>query len=413
MRAAVVGWVITAMAATAGATQPADLPIVEIRVHGNHATPDAEVLTVSGLKVGDAASDLNLDAAKTRLEASGRFASVAVRRLARSIDDPSDIMVMLLVEEVAGAVQDLPRPGWLRQVAAGLMWQPVLRYDEGFGFTYGVQPALADLFGRDSRVLVPLTWGGERRAGLELHRGFASPVVSRISATGDVRRTEHPAFDVIEQRTGVRARAERSFGSSLRVGAAAGHDRVHFGDDRGEVSSYAADLVLDTRLDPAFPRNAVWGRAELARLDVATGVRRRHTVDAHAAVGLMAGSALTVSAFQVSASGARPAYEQAFIGGGPSLRGYRRGYRAADNAAGASASLAMPVGSPLDVARLGVRLFADWAGVYEAGTSWRDAGYDRGIGAGVFAQAAAFTTGVDVARGNGQWRLHFRMGTKF
>ena len=238
MRAAVVGWVLTAMAATAGATQPADLPIVEIRVHGNHATPDAEVLTVSGLKVGDAASDPNLDAARTRLEASGRFASVAVRRLARSIDDPSDIMVMLLVEEVAGASQDLPRPGWLRQVAAGLMWQPVLRYDEGYGFTYGVQPALADLFGPDSRVMVPLTWGGERRAGLELHRGFAGPVVSRVAATGDVRRTEHPAFDVIEQRTGVRARAERSLGSSLRVGAAAGHDRVRFGDDRGEVTSY-------------------------------------------------------------------------------------------------------------------------------------------------------------------------------
>lgn len=401
------------MAATAGATQPADPPIVEIRVHGNHATPDADVLGVSGLKVGDAASDPNLDAAKARLEASGRFASVAVRRLARSIDDPSDIMVMLLVEEVAGASQDLPRPGWLRQVAAGLMWQPVLRYEEGYAFTYGLHPALADLFGHDSRVLVPLTWGGERRAGLELQRGFAGPVVSRVAAAAEVRRTGHPAFDVIEQRTSARARAERSLGSNLRVGAAAGHDRVRFGDDRGEVTSYAADLVLDTRLDPAFPRNALWGRAELARLDVATGVRRRHTIDAHVAVGLMAGSALTVSAFQVSASGALPAYEQAFIGGGPSLRGYRRGYRAADNAAGVSASLAMPVGSPLDVARLGVRLFADWAGVYAAGISWRDAGYDRGIGAGVFAQAAAFTSGVDVARGHGQWRLHFRMGTTF
>lgn len=413
MSAAVVAWVLVAATATAGATQPADPPIVEIRVHGNHATPDADVLNVSGLKVGDAASDANLEAAKARLDASGRFATVAVRRLARSIDDPSDIMVMLLVEEVAGASQDQPRPGWLRQAGAGLMWQPMVRYDEGYGFTYGLQPALADLFGRDSRVLVPLTWGGERRAGLELRRGVAGPVVSRVVATADVRRTEHPAFDVVEQRTSVRVRAERSLGSSLRVGAAAGQDRVRFGDDRGEVTSYAADLVVDTRLDPAFPRNAVWGRAELARLDVATGVRRRHTVDAHAAVGLMAGSALTVRVFQMSASGALPAYEQAFIGGGPSLRGYRRGYRVSDNAAGASASWAMPVGSPLDVARTGVRVFADWAGVYDAGTSWRDAEYDRGIGAGVFAQAAAFTTGVDLARGNGRWRLHFQMGTKF
>ncbi len=413
MRLAVATWALVTLAATAGASQPADPPIVEIRVHGNHATPDAEVIDVSGLKVGDASSDANLDAAKARLEAGGRFATVAVRRLARSIDDPSDLMVMLLVEEVAGASQDLPRPRWLKQVAAGLMWQPVLRYNEGYGFTYGIQPALADRVGPESRVLVPLTWGGERRAGLELHRGFDGPIVSRVTATADVRRTEHPAFDVVEQRTGVRGRVERAFGSSLRLGAGASHDRVRFGDERGDVTSYLADLVLDTRLDPAFPRNAVWGRAELARLDVASGVRRRHTVDAHAAVGLFAGSSLTVSAFQASASGALPAYEQAFIGGGPSLRGYRRGYRVSDNAAGASASWAMPVGSPLDVARTGLRLFADWAGVYSAGTSWRDAGYDRGIGAGVFAQAAAFTTGVDLARGNGRWRLHFRMGTKF
>jgi hypothetical protein len=412
MRLAACLWVMAAIAAPAAAAQT-DPPIVEIRVHGNHATPDADVLGASGLKVGDPASAANLAAAKARLEASGRFASVAVRRLARSLDDPDDIMVMLLVEEVAGASQDLPRPGWLKQTAAGLMWQPVLRYDEGYGFTYGLRPAVADLFGRDSRVAMPLTWGGERRAGIEVSRPFTGPVVSRVSADADVRRTDHPAFDVVERRSGVRARVERQIGDSVRVGAAASHERVRFGDERGEVTAYAADVTIDTRLDPAFPRNAVWGRAELERLDVATGVRRRHHVDAHVAVGLLAGSALTLRAFQISADGALPAYEQAMIGGGPWLRGHRLGYRVSDNAAGASASWAVPLGSPLNVARTGVRVFADWAGVYRAGASWRDASYDRGVGVGVFAQAAAFTTGVDLARGDNRWRLHFRMGTRF
>ncbi|MEP7116460.1 MAG: FtsQ-type POTRA domain-containing protein [Acidobacteriota bacterium] len=409
---AVVLAAVAGMAAPLAAAQD-DPPIVEIRVHGNHVTPDADVLAVSGLKVGDASSEANLTAAKDRIEASGRFASVAVRRLARSIDDPNDVMVMLLVEEVAGASEDIHRPGWLRQTAAGVMWVPVLRYEEGYGVTFGLQPAVADLFGANSQLAVPLTWGGERRAGVELSRSFAGPIVSRVSVGSDVRQTEHPAFDVTERRSSVRGRIERSLGANLRLGAAAAHDRVRFASERAALTTYTADVTLDTRLDPVFPRNALWGTAAIDRLALPTGTRVRQRVDGHAAVGLMGGSALTLSAFQTSVDGALPAYEQAFIGGGPSLRGFRRGYRVADNAAGASASLAMPVGSPLSSFRTGVRLFADWAGVYSAGTSWRDASYDRGVGAGVFALLPGFTTGLDVARGDRHWRAHFRIGTRF
>ena len=410
--AALMALVATLAAAPAGA-QTDDAPIVEIRVHGNYATPSVDVVLLSGLHVGDASSEAVLGAAKTRLEASGRFAAAEVRRLLRSIDDPNDVMVMLLVEELPGASEGAPRPGWLRQTADGLQWLPVLRYDEGYGVTFGLQPAVSDLAGRDSRISVPLTWGGERQAGVDFTRSFAGPVLSRVSAGGDVRQTEHPAFDVAERRTGVHGRLERQFGPSVRAGAAAVHERVRFGGERGDVTSYVADLTLDTRLDPTFPRNAGWGRAEIGRLDVATGIRRRHRADAHVAVGLFGGSALTLSAFQVSADGALPRYEQAIIGGGAWLRGYRLGYRVNDNASGASASWAVPISSPLSFARTGVRVFADWAGVYAAGTSWRDAAYDRGIGVGWFAQATGFTTGVDVARGDGRWRAHFRIGTRF
>lgn len=399
--------------ASTAVAQPAAAPIVEIQAHGNYVTPDAEVVAMSGLRVGEAASEATLAAALARLEASGRFAAADVQKLSRSIDDPNDVVVMLFVEELPGASVDVPRPGWLTQTAAGLQWLPVLRYDEGYGVTYGLQPAVADLAGASSRLSVPLTWGGERRAALDFTRSFAGPIVSRFAASADIRRTEHPAFRVIERRTGGRARVERQLGSSLRLGAAAAREQVRFGEERGDVTAYTADLTLDTRLDPAFPRNAVWGRAELGRLDVATGVRRRHRIDGHVAVGLVAGSALTLSAFQISADGALPAYEQAMVGGGPSLRGYRLGYRVADNAAGASASWALPLGSPLHMARIGVRLFADWAGVYQAGTKWQDAAYDRGVGAGWFAQAPGFTLGLDVARGRDQWRAHFRMGTRF
>lgn len=407
-----LAWAITALAAAAAA-QPADPPIGEIQAHGNYVTPDAEVVALSGLRVGDAASDAALTAAQARLKASGRFAAADVQKLSRSIDDPNDIVVMLFVEELPGASADIPRPGWLRQRAAGLQWLPVLRYDEGYGVTYGLQPAVADLLGANSRVSLPLTWGGERRAAIDITRSFDGPIVTRVSASADIRRTEHPAFDVVERRTGARARLERQLGSSARVGAAASRERVRFGDERATVTAYTADLTLDTRLDPAFPRNAAWGRAEFGRLDVATGGRRRLRLNGHVALGLPAGSALTLGAFQTSADGALPVYEQAMIGGGASLRGYRVGYRVSDNAAGASASWALPLGSPLNVVRTGVRLFADWAAVYQAGTKWQDAAYDRGLGAGWFAQAPGFTLGLDVARGRDQWRAHFRMGTRF
>ncbi len=399
--------------AVPAAAQPAAPPIVEIQAHGNYVTPDAEVVALSGLRLGELASEAALDAAQARLQASGRFAGADVQKLSRSIDDPDDIIVMLFVEELPGASADLPRPGWLRQTVAGVQWLPVLRYNEGYGVTFGLQPALADLFGGNSRLSLPLTWGGERRAAIEAERSFDGAVVSRVVASADIRQTEHPAFAVAERRSGGRARLERRLGNSLRIGAAASRERVQFGDERGDVTAFTTDLTLDTRLDPAFPRNAVWGRAELGRLEVATGGRRRHRLDGHVAVGLLAGSALTLSAFQISADGALPAYEQAMIGGGPWLRGYRLGYRVADNATGASASWAVPLGSPLNTLRTGVRLFADWAAVYQAGTRWQDAAYDRGLGAGWFAQLTGLTLGLDVARGRDRWRAHFRMGTRF
>lgn len=395
------------------ASAPAAPPIAEIQAHGNYVTPDEEVLTLSGLALGQPASDAALDAAKARLQASGRFAHADVQKLSRSIDDPNDIVVMLFVQELPGATDDLPRPGWLRQRFAGLQWLPVLRYDEGYGVTYGLQPALADALGGSSRLSVPLTWGGERRAGVEVSRDFTGRILSRLSAGADITRTEHPAFDVVERRDAVRVRGERQLVTGLRLGAAAARDRVRFGNERGEVTAFTADLTLDTRLDPAFPRNAVWGRAEIGRLDVATGVRRRHQLDGHVAIGLVRGSALTLSAFQVSADGALPAYEQAMVGGGATLRGYRVGSRVNDNAAGASASWALPLGSPMNVARTGIRLFADWAAVYAAGTKWQDASYDRGVGAGLFFLAPGVTLGLDVARGDEKWRAHLRLGTRF
>jgi hypothetical protein len=399
--------------ARGAAAQPTAPPIAEIRVHGNHSTPDADVIAASELMVGQPSGDDALQAAAERLRAGGRFRSVEIQRRGRSIDDPNDVLVLILIEELPGATPDLPMPGWLRRTAAGVMWIPVLSYAEGYGVTYGLRVAADDLLGPRSRVAVPLTWGGERRAGLVVERTFERGPVTRLLAGASVRRTEHPAFAVAERRAGGDLRAERAITSWLRVGAGARLDEVRFDGATARVSIAGGDLTVDTRLDPAFPRNAVWINARLERVGVESTARRRHRLDAVAAVGLVRGSALSVRVFQISADGPLAKFEQAWIGGAGSLRGYEVGSRVDDNAAGATVSWALPLGSPLNLARIGVRAFVDWAAVYAAKTSWRDASYDRGIGVGWFASATAFTLSLDVARGRDQTRVHVRVGTRF
>jgi outer membrane protein assembly factor BamA len=411
--AGVAACLVLLVAANARAQSAAAPPIVEIRVHGNHSTPGEEILALSGLAVGQPATDDALEAARRRVEASGRFDSVAVRKLARSIDVPDDIMVLVLVEERAGVSPENLTPGWVSRVASQRMWVPVLRYDEGYGMTYGLQAALDGAFGGTSQLAVPATWGGERRLGVEGSRSFAGPVLSRVLAGTDLRRTEHPAFGLIEERARFFGRLERAITASARVGVEAGHDRVRFAGARDDVDRIGAELVLDTRTDPAFPRNAIWGRAGIERLDVVTGVRRRTRADASAALALPLGSAITVRGFHTSADGALPRYEQTMIGGGLATRGYRRGYRVGDNAAGASITLARPFGSPLDLVRHGVRAFVDWGATYDAGTKLGDASFDRGAGVGWFANLMAVNAYVDVGRGNGEWRVHVRFGTGF
>ena len=59
--------------------------VAEIRIHGNLSLPDAEVIALAGVDLGDAAgSDLE-ETVRVRLAASGRFETVDVRRRYRSL----------------------------------------------------------------------------------------------------------------------------------------------------------------------------------------------------------------------------------------------------------------------------------------------------------------------------------------
>jgi outer membrane protein assembly factor BamA len=98
--------------------------IAEVRVHGNHTTPDADVLALAELHMGDDASEATLDAAARKLRASGRFAEVEVRRRYLSISDPSQILVMIIVDERAGITDVDLTPSPVKRLRASGMWLP-------------------------------------------------------------------------------------------------------------------------------------------------------------------------------------------------------------------------------------------------------------------------------------------------
>jgi len=137
--------------------------VIEIRVHGNHATPDADILAISGLKTGDPASEERLRAAEQALKESGRFDGAQVLKRFRSLDDPADILVMILVEERPAVTPEDLTPSPFRRLRAGQQWLPILNYADGYGFTYGVRTSFRGIAGSRSRLSVPLSWGGERR----------------------------------------------------------------------------------------------------------------------------------------------------------------------------------------------------------------------------------------------------------
>ncbi len=77
------GWVALAvfwLVTTSTHAQTASPGVVaEVRVHGNHTTPDADVLAIAGEVAGKPSTDALVAEVTARLEKSGRFEGVDVR----------------------------------------------------------------------------------------------------------------------------------------------------------------------------------------------------------------------------------------------------------------------------------------------------------------------------------------------
>src|SRR6476661_3082699 len=187
-----------------------DERIAEIRVHGNHSTPDAIILDLSGLKVGDAVTDKTIREAEKAIRRSHRFSDVEVRKRYLSISDPTQVLAMIVVNEKAGISDTNLTPGVGKRLKSSAMFLPIFNYQDGYGLTYGVRTTFPHAVGDQTRVSVPLSWGGERRAGVEVDHWFGGsrgvlglgkrdPMLRLIGGFSIYRR-ENPFYEVSDLR---------------------------------------------------------------------------------------------------------------------------------------------------------------------------------------------------------------------
>lgn len=411
----IAGVLLAIFPAAPAAAQTSPGIVGEVRVHGNHTTPDETVLALVGDVVGQPATDALLAEVHGRLERSGRFDAVEVRKRFRSIDNPDDILLMVVVDEFPGVDPlDAGPPHPVTRFWRSGMFLPILHREDGYGFTYGGRVSFVDRLGPRSRISVPLTWGGERQARVQVERTFRGGPIARLSGEAGIGRRVNPHDEIADRRVSMAARAESAPVRWLRLGAGGGRDAVTFGADRDTVTRAGADVTLDTRVDPAFPRNAVHATLGWERLSFDAGNARRRTLDARGYVGLVGQTVLAVRGLTQTADAPLPRYEQPLLGGTANLRGFDAGFKAGDNLAAVSAELRVPITSPLSVGRFGVKVFADAGTVYPFGDKLSDQVLDRGLGAGAYLHLTVLSMSLDVARARGGGtRFHFGMGVTF
>jgi outer membrane protein assembly factor BamA len=403
--------------ASTAAAQTSPGVVGEVRIHGNHTTPDADVLTLVGDVIGKPATDALVAEITKKLEKSGRFDGVEVRKRFRSIENPDDMLLMVVVDEVPAIDPVDLTPSPARKFLSSGMFMPILHSEDGYGLTYGARISFVDQLGSRSRISVPLTWGGERQAKVQLERAFKSGPVERVAGEYGIFQRENPHYEIDDRRIGYAARVESAPLRWLRIGGGGRWDDVHFGDLDDRVARVGADATIDTRVDPAFPRNAVFATFGVDRLTFQTddfdAIQKK--ADIHGYVGLFKQVVLSLRGLSITSDHVLPAYEHPLLGGSANLRGYDAGYKAGDNLAAVSAELRIPITSPLSIGRFGVKAFVDAGTTYAVGEKLTDQHLDdRGIGGGVYLHLTLINVSFDVARSRqGDTQYHFGLGVTF
>lgn len=418
--------------------------VSSIQVHGNTLTSTDEIIRASGISIGDRVSDRMLAGAELRLRAAIKFESVDVLKRFASISDPTQVLVLIQVDEgpvrvdvpdVDVPVPKMPRPPIARPTVVrrsrfNMMFVPILGAEDGYGFTYGAQVAFAGHRTTRRRVVVPASWGGDKRIGAEYQQEFRSRFAPRVRTGGMLQRRTHP-FYALRQSSGrperesrgddnadrarVWGRTEWPLLRDVRTGAEIAWQSSSLAGQKVDARSIGADVIVDTRIDPLMPHNAIFVRSAIERLHLSSSnTAVRTEVDANGYVGVYRGTIVALRAVREDFSRPAPAFYKSLLGGSRNLRGFRAGRAVGDTLVAGSMELRIPATSPLRMARFGYSLFMDAGTTYDKGQRFRDQKLERGVGAGIWLTAPLFRFSAAVARGIGSGiRTHIGAGLTF
>jgi outer membrane protein assembly factor BamA len=403
--------------------------VAAIQVHGNTITSTDAVIRASGISVGDRVSDDVLSDAEARLRAAIKPDSVQVLKRFASISDPSQVLILIQLDEgpvrvdipdVDAPIPNVPAPpvsrtAVVRRSRFGVMWVPIIAAEDGYGLAYGAQFAFLGHRATQRRVVLPANWGGDKRVGIEYQQEFRRRFVPRLRTGAVLQRRTHPFFHDAGDRTRVWGRTEWPLLRDLRAGGEVAWQSSSLVGEKVEAQSIGADVVFDTRVDPLTPYNAVFVRAAVERLDFShLNSAIRTEIDANGYVGLYRGAVIALRAVREDFSRPAPAFYKSILGGSRNLRGFRAGRAIGDTLVAGSLELRIPATSPLRIARLGYSVFMDVGTTYDKGQQFRNQTLERGVGAGIWMTAPLFRFSVAVARGIGSGtRAHIGAGLTF
>jgi outer membrane protein assembly factor BamA len=408
---------MTAVAAVVLAAQV----VAGIQIQGNTATPDEEVRALAGVSVGMPFDDTLPAAATERLRKAKKFDKVDVLKRYASIEDPSQIMLVIVVDEGPVKIVMTGDPEHPTRVVKkkfpNLLVLPIFRREDGYGITAGARLTLPDKFGKQSLISFPLTWGGTKGAAINIEKRLDSGPFDRVTTGASISRRENLTYGADDDRARVSVRGEREIKHGLRVGVGGGWQRASFEGTADTFAQAGADITIDTRVDPIVPRDAVFVRASFERLAFGDGgVRvfddpKRYTgyqgsvsradLDARGYLGLIRQTVLTGRFLRVDSDRPLPPYLQPEIGGLTTVRGYPAGFAAGDTLVTMSAELVVPLNSPLKFGRFGVTAFTDRGKIYNKPLEYSDAPLLVGYGGSVWFAAAFLRINVAVAHGRG------------
>jgi outer membrane protein assembly factor BamA len=427
---AALGFSLALAAGPAGpALQASAAVVAAIQVQGNTATPDEDVRRLADVRIGMPVDETTVEAVAARLRAARRFDRVEVRQRFASIADPSQITLVIIVDE--GPVKivmtgDPDRPTRVvRKRLPNILPYPILAREDGYGLTYGAHLTLPDpkWMGTRSRISFPVTWGGTRQAAVDLEKRIEGGVIDRVTAGASVSRRTSLAFQENDDRARVFVRGEREFARVLRLGATTGWERAFFEGASDQFAQVGGDLIFDTRVDPAIPRNAAYVRAALEHLSFSDralaqpagpgryagyqGSVNRIEFDGRGYLGLIGQAVLAGRVLRLDADRPLPPYLQPQLGGQSNLRGFAAGTAVGDTLVAMSAEVILPLTSPLKIGKMGVTVFTDRGTVYNKGERFADQTLKQGYGGSVWFSAAFLRLNIAVAHGEGSsTRVH-------